>query len=136
MKKFVKGIVLISFAINFVGCATTHSNKSNQTVTSQAEQQRGETSMEWLQGSWYSQEWEVTYDFSQVNGQWLIKNDQTIVAEQAKLEKQTQPEAFHLVSKDGTNYHIIKVTATKIQFQQTAKEGLLGTTKQVEFIKK
>lgn len=136
MKKFVKGIVLIGLATSFAGCVTTYAKKSNQTVTSKIEQKKGDESMKWLQGSWYSQEWDVTYDFSQVNGQWLIKNGQTIVAEQAKLEKQTQPETFHLVSKEGTNYHVVKVTATKIQFQQTAKEGLLGATKQVEFVKK
>ena len=43
---------------------------------------------------------------------------------------------IELVSKKGTEFHITPIDKTHIKFQQVSKDGTLGTTDAVEFVKK
>ena len=41
-----------------------------------------------------------------------------------------------LIDKKGTEFHITPIDKTHIKFQQVSKDGTLGSTDAVEFVKK
>ncbi|MDU0396819.1 hypothetical protein KF146HA_00238 [Lactococcus lactis] len=51
------------------------------------------------------------------------------------LSKNNKKE-IELISKKGTEFHITPLDKTHIKFQQISKDGTLGTTDAVEFVKK
>ena len=91
--------------------------------------------MPWLKGKWYSEEWKVTYQFSEENGQWEIRDQDNLVAEKLTVKDKSDKE-FDLVESDGTTYHIEKINDKEIYFQQIAAEGREGATASVKFVKK
>lgn len=88
----------------------------------------------WLKGSWYSEEWKVTYNFSEEKGQWEIRDQDNFVAEKLTVKGKSDKE-FDLVESDGTTYHIEKINDKEIYFQQIAAEGREGVTASVVFEK-
>ena len=89
----------------------------------------------WLKGAWDSEEWKVTYQFSEEKGQWTIRDQDKFVAEKLTVKGKSNRE-FDLVESDGTIYHIEKISDKEIYFQQIAAEGREGTTASVKFVKK
>lgn len=122
MKKLLSVLVLIILSLSLVACGTNKDKK--------------EASTDWLKGSWYSKEWDITYKFEENNNQWTIKNKDNIIAEKSKLDKDSTETNLTLTSEDGTKYNIEKIDNKHMKFQQEPKEGLTGTTNKVEFVKK
>lgn len=120
MKKLILVISTLGFSLNLLsGC-----------------QSRKDTS-DWLQGGWYSKDWDVTYTIiKQKDDEWKIKDGEYIVAKcsQEYTEEHNKKE-IELVSKEGTEFHITPIDKTHIKFQQVSKEDTLGTTDTVEFAK-
>lgn len=88
----------------------------------------------WLKGKWYSEEWKVTYQFTEEKSQWAIRDQDNFVAEKLTVKGKSDKE-FDLVESDGTTYHIEKINDKEIYFQQIAAEGREGTTASVVFEK-
>lgn len=125
MKKLLSVLILIVLSFSLVACGTNKSAKDKK-----------ESSIDWLKGTWYSSDWDVTYKFEEKNNEWTIKNKSNIIAEKAKLDKKSTETNVELVSKEGTKFVIEKIDSTHMNFYQAAKEGLAGTTNKVEFVKK
>lgn len=77
----------------------------------------------------------MTYNFSEENGQWAVRDQDSFVAEKLAVKGKSDKE-FDLVESDGTIYHIEKINDKEIYFQQIAAEGREGVTASVKFVKK
>lgn len=93
-------------------------------------------SMDWLRGNWSSEEWQVIYTFRKEKSGWSIRNGETWIAKEAKVEKESTNKEIVLVSEEGTRFILKKQDDMHMKFQQLAKEGLVGATNSVEFVKK
>lgn len=140
MKK--RRIILLLMIVLIVGlgiCGITQFNKMNNTKGtkhSEWSKKKDPVSMDWLEGRWFSDEWNEVYDFNQSNGRWLIKSgDGLVVLKNATLDDDSTDKKITFISKEGTEVQITKLSAERINFQQVAKEGLVGTTNNVEFNK-
>ncbi|MGX7172952.1 hypothetical protein [Enterococcus ratti] len=111
--------LLVAFSLGLVACEGRNSSQA----------------MDWLVGSWYSKEWQVTYDIHQSDSQWTIKNKTNVLTESAKLVKSSNDKKIVLISSEGTKFLITKLDDQTIDFQQVAKAGLFGITKKVTFKK-
>ncbi len=121
MKKIVFGILALGFSIILLsGC-----------------QSRKDAS-DWLQGDWYSKDWDVTYTIIKKNdNDWQIKDGKHPIARYShEYTDENNKKEIELVSKRGTEFHITPIDKTHIKFQQISKDGALGTTAAVEFVKK
>ncbi|WKB47405.1 aldo/keto reductase [Lactococcus lactis subsp. lactis] len=100
--------------------------------------QTREDSSDWLQGDWYSKDWNVTYTIIMQNDDdWVIKDgEHTIARCSQEYTDENNKKEIELVSKKGTEFHITPIDKTHIKFQQVSKDGTLGTTDAVEFVKK
>ncbi|HFH9837597.1 TPA: hypothetical protein ACGOON_000947 [Streptococcus suis] len=114
MKKILGVIALVSCAWLLVACGSN-------------------TSSEWLEGDWKSEEWSVTYSIEEENGVWTIADGQYLLAEHVTLTQDGQE--LVLEDQDGTQFQIKKIDESHIYFQQVAAEGVQGTTASVEFTK-
>jgi len=91
----------------------------------------------WLQGRWYSKSWNIAYAFVKNNGIWKIEDSKgNIISKSASKSEDSSGKELTLVDKDGTQFVINKIDNSHIKFQQVSKEGLLGTTAAIEFVKK
>lgn len=88
---------------------------------------------DWLEGDWFSEEWAVTYRFDEEDGVWTISTGQELVAQKARLQQ--KEGEWLLVDQDGTQFHILRQSDGRMDFQQVAAEGLMGTTASVAFEK-
>lgn len=91
----------------------------------------------WLQGKWYSKSWNIAYAFVKNNDNWKIEDSKgNIISEAASQSGDSSDKGLTLVDKNGTQFVINKIDNSHMKFQQLSKEGLLGTTAAVEFVKK
>lgn len=91
----------------------------------------------WLQGKWYSKSWNIAYAFVKNNDTWKIEDSKgNIISEAASQSEDSSDKGLTLVDKNGTQFVINKIDNSHMKFQQLSKEGLLGTTAAVEFVKK
>lgn len=138
MKKIT--VLLMAFSISLVACSsvkqTKDSSGTSEEIISDTAKKGEANSMDWLIGDWHSDTWNVTYTFSQENNSWSIKNNNEIVAENAKVEKDKKGKVINLVSEDGSKIVVTKENNTHIKLWYVAKEGLIGMTDSVEFVKK
>ncbi|WP_406835004.1 aldo/keto reductase [Lactococcus lactis] len=121
MKKIVFGIFTLVFSLILLsGC-----------------QSRKDTS-DWLQGDWYSKDWKVTYTIiKKDDNDWEIKDGNHPIARCShEYTDENNKKEIELVSKKGTEFHIAPIDKTHIKFQQVSKDGTLGTSDAVEFVKK
>ena len=116
MKKIVTSLALVLCAVMLFAC------QSKQT-----------TSTDWLEGKWYSKEWDMTYEIDEKDGTWSIVFDEGIVVENAELS--VEGKVFTLTDKEGTHYVMEQQSDTKILYQKVGDEGVAGTTDQVTFEK-
>ncbi|KZK08408.1 MULTISPECIES: hypothetical protein [Lactococcus] len=100
--------------------------------------QNRKDSADWLQGKWYSKTWDVTYTFSEEDDIWEIRSgsDGKVSKCSKEYTNESDKKEIELVSKQGTEFHITPINKTHIKFQQISKDGSLGTTDAVEFVKK
>ncbi len=121
MKKMVLNIFVMVLGCAFLfGC---HTNKQ---------------SLDWLKGDWNSVEWGVTYNFSEAEGKWMIKNGKDIISDDAEMTTESTDQNITLVSKDGTQFNIEKKDNKHMMFNQTVSRSntsMVGTTDTVEFSK-
>ncbi|MBM7636739.1 hypothetical protein [Streptococcus saliviloxodontae] len=92
------------------------------------------TKLEWLEGNWYSSDWNVTYTIEKKNEHWLITSKNEVIANHAKQTTNSDGNVV-LTADDGTQFVIEKVSKSKINFQQVAADGVVGTTASVLFEK-
>lgn len=94
-------------------------------------------SASWLEGKWYSAEWDATYTISEKDDKWAItfeyEGKQETVVEKAMLS--IEKKIFTLTDARGTTYVIEKKSDDKMDYQQIAVEGVTGTTAQTTFTK-
>ena len=83
-------------------------------------------------------DWNVTYTIiKQDENDWVIKDgEHTIARCSQEYTDENNKKEIELVSKKGTEFHITPIDKTHIKFQQISKDGTLGTTDAVEFVKK
>lgn len=93
-----------------------------------------QASTDWLEGDWYSEEWQVTYTIEEADGKWTILDAGEKIAEGASLSQ--KDKQVTLLSKDGTEFRIEKISDKELSLQQVAAEGKSGTTASVSFTKK
>jgi uncharacterized lipoprotein YehR (DUF1307 family) len=89
-------------------------------------QQKTETGTDWLEGDWYGAEWEITFTIEEQDGRWLIKDGDTVIAQDASLS--VEDNLYTLTDAKGIDYHFEKVSQTEATYQQVAPDGILGTT--------
>ncbi|EMF0063483.1 hypothetical protein PGC07_002668 [Enterococcus hirae] len=80
-------------------------------------------------------EWNVTYDFSELGKEWTIKNHAQIIVKNARIGKNSTDKDIIIISNDGTKFFISKLNKKEMTFQQVSKEGLIGITNSVKFTK-
>lgn len=100
--------------------------------------QTREDSSDWLQGDWYSKDWNVTYTIiKQDENDWEIRDGEHPIAKcsQEYIDDEDSKEIL-LIDKKGIEFHITPIDKSHIKFQQVSKDGTLGTTDAVEFVKK
>lgn len=91
----------------------------------------------WLEGKWYSKSWGTTYVFSRNKSNWKIEDEiGNIISQKASKTEDSNSSSMTLVDENGTQYVIVKINNGHIKFQQVSKNGLLGTTAAVNFVKK
>lgn len=118
-------LTLILCLVALSACSNTNNNSSSDNKDS------------WLEGKWYSKSWDTTYVFSNNKGSWKIKDEKgNFISKEATKSKDSIDKELTLVDKDGTQFVINKIDNSHINFHQVSKEGLLGTTATVEFVKK
>ena len=85
---------------------------------------RNRNGLSW--GDWYGAEWEITFTVEEEDGRWLIKDGDTIIAQDASLS--VGDNLYTLTDAKGIDYHFEKVSQTEATYQQVAPDGILGTT--------
>ncbi|MGF2030207.1 membrane lipoprotein lipid attachment site-containing protein [Lactococcus lactis] len=121
MKKILFTILALGFSLIVLGGCQTR-----------------EDSSDWLQGDWYSKDWNVTYTIiKQDKNDWEIRDGEHPIAEcsQEYIDDKDSKEIL-LIDKKGIEFHITPIDKSHIKFQQVSKDGTLGTTDAVEFVKK
>lgn len=127
------GVIVVLIITIFTALEVGRKKSQKYNVTENSQQS---LSMKWLKGDWFSKEWQVTYTFHKDKTGWYIMNEGKQIAEDAKVTKESTQKKIVLVSKNGTRFIIEKKDNTHIKFQQLAKEGLIGATARIDFIKK
>ncbi|EGO8595870.1 hypothetical protein EH331_14680 [Enterococcus faecalis] len=122
MKKYVIAFVMVILGlllgIFLTGCFHQKSNQSS-----------------WLNGTWYSEEWQSTIVFGQSKENWLIKSDPG-KDEIAKESADSTGKNIILQTKEAS-YVIEKVDDRHLIFYLDSSDGngKVGLTKSVEFVK-
>ncbi|MBP2622420.1 hypothetical protein C4K46_00535 [Streptococcus oricebi] len=88
----------------------------------------------WLKGKWYSEDWKVTYQFSEKNGKWEVREQDNLISSETIVKSKSNKEFDLLISK-GRVLRIQKITDTEIYLQKTVTQNE-GTTQSVKFVKK
>ena len=89
-------------------------------------QQKTETGTDWLEGNWYSTDWDVTYQFDEEDDKWSIKDGSDVIAQDATLS--VEDNLYTLTDEKGMVYEIQQISQTEIKYRQIAPDGVLGTT--------
>ncbi|EOB2766074.1 hypothetical protein ACIL4E_002572 [Enterococcus hirae] len=136
-KKNINYCLLLCCCINLVSCGVINDDSisKNELNINKVSQTKNNSSLGWLVGRWYSNEWNVTYDFSELGKEWTIKNHEQIIDKNARIGKNSTDKDIIIISKDGTKFFISKLNKKEMIFQQVAKEGLIGITNSVKFTK-
>ncbi|HFU4025211.1 TPA: hypothetical protein ACGO0F_000901 [Streptococcus suis] len=91
------------------------------------------SSMAWLKGSWYSEDWKATYTIEEVDGKWTVMDSGEPLVEQAEL---TEKGADMLLTDSGNiAVQIEKVNDEEIKLNYYTTDGSEGATASVTFIK-
>ena len=115
MRKVLTGLVML-LTLCLVGCRSESNSDTD-----------------WLEGDWYSAEWDVTYEIEESNDHWTIEEGNAVQASNLTL---TQEEGYYILTDgSGVEYRIEKISDSKMVYQQLATDGQLGTTAAVEFEK-
>ena len=96
-------------------------------------QQKTETGTDWLEGSWYSKDWDVTYQFDEEDDKWSIKDGNDVITQEATLS--VEDNLYTLTDEKGMVYEIQQMSQTEIEYRQIAPDGVLGTTVPIAFEK-
>ena len=96
-------------------------------------QQKAEKTTDWLEGSWYSTDWDVTYQFDEEDDKWSIKDGSDVITQDASLS--VEDNLYTLTDEKGMVYEIQQMSQTKIKYRQIAPDGVLGTTVPIAFEK-
>ena len=89
-------------------------------------QQKAEKTTDWLEGSWYSTDWDVTYQFDEEDDKWSIKDGDDVITQDATLS--VEDNLYTLTDEKGMVYEIQQISQTEIKYRQIATERVLGTT--------
>lgn len=120
MKKFLVSFFTLALCLTVLSACSNEKNNDS-----------------WLQGKWYSKSWNIAYAFVKNNDTWKIEDSKgSIISESASQSEDSSDKGLTLVDKNGTQFVINKIDSSHMTFQQLSKEGLLGTTAAVEFVKK
>gem|GEM_PF-839467 len=123
---FVK---MCCYIVIVVGCQ----GKSDSAEKSSSKSDAG--GLDWLKGDWESDQWGVTYHFSDTESGWQVVNGEDIIISDGTLTDGEKEGMYTITSSDGTKLYITQKSDTKLELYQEAKSGSLGTTQQVEFEK-
>ena len=96
-------------------------------------QQKAEKTTDWLEGSWYSKDWDVTYQFDEEDDKWSIKDGNDVITQEATLS--VEDNLYTLTDEKGMVYEIQQISQTEIKYRQIAPDGVLGTTVPIAFEK-
>ena len=96
-------------------------------------QQKAEKTTDWLEGSWYSTDWDVTYQFDEEDDKWSIKDGIDVITQDATLS--VEDNLYTLTDEKGMIYEIQQISQTEIKYRQIAPDGVLGTTVPIAFEK-
>lgn len=89
----------------------------------------------WLVGKWYSEEWNIEYNFEVNDNKWkVIDNEDKTIVSNGELKE--EDDKLKITLKDKSTIIIIKKSDKELTLYQVAKEGMLGSTSQVSFVKK
>ena len=96
-------------------------------------QQKAEKTTDWLEGNWYSTDWDVTYQIDEEDDKWSIKDGDDVITQDATLS--VEDNLYTLTDEKGMVYEIQQISQTEIKYRQIAPDGVLGTTVPIAFEK-
>ena len=76
-------------------------------------QQKVEKTTDWLEGNWYSTDWDVTYQFDEEDDKWSIKDGSDVIAQDATLS--VEDNLYTLADEKGMIYEIQQISQTEIK---------------------
>lgn len=110
-----------------------------QSKTNSAEKSTGNgdnaESLDWLEGKWKSDQWDVTYQFSDTEAGWQVVNGEEVIITVGSLTDGEKDGMYTITSSEGTKLYVTKKSDNEIELYQESKSGSLGTTQQVVFEK-